>query len=492
MTRLLFLAHRYLGIALGVLMVMWCVSGIVMIYVPYPSLEDSARFSGLNPVGAAPCCIMEGEYFPEDDTAIQSFEAETLNGHVILTARSDGDRTYMMDISVGASFLGVSPEEAARIAQGFARGPEGAAEIALLGEVDTDQWTTGRFAIDRPLYHFALNDGAGSEIYVSSSSGRVVQYTNSHIRFWNWLGSVPHWLYFTQLRDNPQSWSKIVIWTSLIGCVLTVIGIYIGIRQLRRRNSDGKLASPYRGLWYWHHVPGLVFGVFTLTWVFSGLLSMNPWGFLGNSDPSPALARLYGGPPEWRDLKTIIPSLIAGAPSDTVHIRFAPFGGDVFAMASNAAGDETRLSASGFAAPFGEGDYARAAALIGEGYESAEWELLSEEDAYYYGRASTPPPLPVLRVTATGDGLAYYYASPQSGRLMRYADAEGRWYRWLFSGLHSLDFTSALRWRPFWDAMMIVLLLGATAVCATGTWLGVKRLLGKSRGQGFLVSRPRG
>ena len=488
MIRLLFLTHRYLGIALGLLMVLWCVTGFVMMYVPYPAaIEREVRLAGLAPLGGVPCCVMEGQYFPDDDAEIEDFEIEALNGRAILTATNSGGRNYMLDISAGEAFLGASPELAQHVAEEFAQAHGIEAAPSLLGEAESDQWTTGRFRIDRPLYHFALNDGEGSEIYVSSTSGKVVQYTNSHIRFWNWLGSVPHWLYFTQLREDAALWTDVVVWTSLIGCFLTVFGIYIGIRQLRRRNSDGKLASPYRGMWYWHHVPGLIFGVFTLTWVFSGLLSMTPWGLFANSDPSPALERLYGEPPQWSEVKEAIPELVAGAPAGMVHVQFAPFGGDIFAMASNADGTQTRLAANGRRSPMGEDDYARAAHLIGEAYEGSTWELLQEGDAYYYGRAHAPVPFPVLRVTAQGENAAFLYASPESGRLLRYADAEARWYRWLFNGLHSLDFTAAFRWRPFWDVMMIVLLIGATAVCFTGTWLGVKRLLGKSRGQGFLV-----
>jgi uncharacterized iron-regulated membrane protein len=37
--RTTFLAHRYLGIGLGVLMLTWCLSGIVMMFVPYPALK---------------------------------------------------------------------------------------------------------------------------------------------------------------------------------------------------------------------------------------------------------------------------------------------------------------------------------------------------------------------------------------------------------------------------------------------------------------------
>ena len=27
----------------------------------------------------------------------------------------------------------------------------------------------------------------------------------------------------------------------------------------------------------WHHLSGLLFAVVTITWIFSGLMSMNPW-----------------------------------------------------------------------------------------------------------------------------------------------------------------------------------------------------------------------
>jgi hypothetical protein len=78
-------------------------------------------------------------------------------------------------------------------------------------------------------------------------------------RFWNWLGTVPHWLYFTKLRQNAALWSNVVIYTSLVGCFLTVFGLFLGVWPLRRR-ADSRWHSPYRGWKYWHPVPGLVFG----------------------------------------------------------------------------------------------------------------------------------------------------------------------------------------------------------------------------------------
>ena len=67
---------------------------------------------------------------------------------------------------------------------------------------------------------------------------------------------------------------------------------------------------PYRGLFYWHHVTGLVFGVVTLTWVVSGLVSMNPWGFL-DSRGSGEATLIQGDPPKWREVKASLEALRA-------------------------------------------------------------------------------------------------------------------------------------------------------------------------------------
>src|SRR5262249_15414720 len=59
-----------------------------------------------------------------------------------------------------------------------------------------------------------------------------------------------------------------VLWTSGIATVLAALGIILGFTQYSTR---------YAGIMRWHYVTGIAFGVFSLTWVFSGLLSMEPF-----------------------------------------------------------------------------------------------------------------------------------------------------------------------------------------------------------------------
>lgn len=61
--------------------------------------------------------------------------------------------------------------------------------------------------------------------------------------------------------------------------------------RLRRQPS----ASPYAGWMAWHHYAGLLFGVVSLTWVFSGLLSMDPWDWHPSTGPTRQQRSAFAG-----------------------------------------------------------------------------------------------------------------------------------------------------------------------------------------------------
>jgi uncharacterized membrane protein len=139
--------------------------------------------------------------------------------------------------------------------------------------IDHDQWTvSGEFNRDRPLDRIALNDDAGTEVYLSSASGAVVLTTTRNVRMANYLGSIPHWIYPAPLRHHAQAWRELVWWLSLLGAIGAAIGVVIGIVKLGVALRDK--AWPYQGLQAWHHALGLILAPFILMWIFSGFLSL--------------------------------------------------------------------------------------------------------------------------------------------------------------------------------------------------------------------------
>lgn len=140
-----------------------------------------------------------------------------------------------------------------------------------------DQWTLGQ-SRQLPLHKFAVDDGAGPEVYIQPRTGDIAAYTTARSRTLAWMGTIPHWLYFAALRENQPLWYKIIVWTSGLVCVLAVLGLIIGTMLLKRpRPFRLSAAIPYSRWMRWHYITGLVFGIFTLTWAFSGLLSMEPF-----------------------------------------------------------------------------------------------------------------------------------------------------------------------------------------------------------------------
>ena len=104
------------------------------------------------------------------------------------------------------------------------------------------------------------------------------------------------------------------------------------------------------------------------------------------------------------------------------------------------------------------------AAMPGTTVNDAVW--LEEYDAYYYDRHGARP-LPVLRVRYDDPLRTWLYLDPQRGVIVRKEERLSRVNRWLYHGLHSLDFPFLYYRRPLWDVVMIVLSLGGIVLSAS-------------------------
>lgn len=474
--RALVVTHRYLGIAVGLLMLAWFGSGIVMMYVPFPELSQRDRLAALSPIEWSSCCALDGLNF-SDDRPIRRARIEMIAGTPVMMIAPEGQPAFPVSLSGKGGRLNVD--------FGIAWANAADAAERIFGRdlrpttyelIERDQWTVAEdYAAHRPLYRFRFGDGAGTILYVSSATGEVVLRTMARQRFWNWLGAIPHWLYFTQLRQNGLLWTRVIVWTSIAGGFLTVLGLTIGVTQFRKGRS-GRL-SPYRGWFYWHHIAGLVFGVFALTWVVSGTLSLNPWGLLETEFGDEPI-RVAGEPILWGALKTSIEALRTHPPADAVAIAATPLDGKLYWTASRADGTSLRLDAEGRPAPLQTDELVRAGQRLAGEMPIADAALIRGEDAYYFavGRDRADLQLPVFRVVLNDRDRTRYYLDAATGQLLRKIDSGGRGYRWWFDGLHRLDFTPLMRTRPLWDGIMLLLLAGGLAITGTGVYLAIRRL----------------
>ncbi len=370
--RWLVILHRYVGVAVGALMLLWCLSGVVMLFVHYPQVGRDDRLARLPPIDWSRCCTFGGSV--EASTPVAAAAIEDLAGAPVLRLRLAGGERRVIDLATGSPLQQVSAGTAVAVARTFAGDPV-ARGVAM--PVERDQWTvTGYFNKARPFWRVRLDDGQGTDVYVARASGEVAQRTTASARVLNWLGAIPHWLYPAVLRQDVKLWSQVVIWTSIVGTFLTLTGLYLGV--VAWRPFRDRRLSPFRGLMTWHHLVGLATGALTLTWVVSGLVSMNPWGFLESPD-DPALARIAGAPPAFGQVEAALAAVTERRPT-AAQVRLAPFQGGVFVVAGG-----RRYDAQGRLAPLTPDDLARAGASLGQvsGRLPARG-LMRTEDAYYF------------------------------------------------------------------------------------------------------------
>ena len=511
--RCLILVHRYLGIPLSALFVVWFASGIVMMYTgDMPRLTPELRLERLpeldfDRVALAPAAAARRAYLsptPQTATLLTVMDRPAY--------RFDGVTVFA---DTGERLDEVGPTAATAVASRFAGKPPG--DVEYVGTLtEPDQWTL----VERrqlPLHKLVVGDAASTEIYVSPRTGEVVMMTTRGSRALAWVGAIPHWIYFTALRTNQPLWYDIVVWSSTIGCLLAVIGLMLGFTQFRWRLGRGDTRStrgfrariPYAGWMRWHYLTGVVFGVVTLTWVFSGLLSMDPyaWNNAGGLDvPRDAFS---GGPLDLARFPAIDSRaghrVAGGRPVkeiDLLRIQDEPYyavrvgprtagAGQVSAahvQPSSSDGESSDDAGPILVAaetltvrdkPFGvESLLKRLTAAVPE-VPVVESEVLADYDAYYYARGNSrerQAPLPVLRVKFGDPMETWVYVDPALSRVVAREHRYTRVERWLFNGLHSLDFAFWYDRRPLWDVGVIALSLGGLASSGIGLWLGCGRM----------------
>lgn len=491
--------HRWLGIAGCLTFLTWFASGIVMMYARMPVLAPEERLARADVLDLSSLTVTPAQAAGAAAVRVGSrLSVVMAEGRPAYRFADSGTRSGATIVfgDTGELFAGADLESARRAARRYVSD----SKTRLRDDgvlVDPDQWTLQARA-QLPAYRFAVDDAAGTQVYVSRRSGEVILRTTARERFWGYLGPVLHWLYFTPLRRNGGLWSDVVIWTSLAGCVVCLSGLIWGLLRIsptrRFRIAGTQQASPYAGAMKWHHYSGLIFGVVTLSWTFSGLLSMGPWNVLSSRDLA-VIRQQLSSPITASDSASAadIRRAVARLAQDVTvkELQRVVVDGRTYWYALDAPdATEAHLwteAALGPRRPLPRLDhrYVDAAApedgtfrtfddatlrRVAEGamhdvpIADASWQ--TAHDGYYYD-ARGQRALPVLRVRYANDARTWLYLDPAAGAVTLAHDRTTRTGRWLYQGLHSLDFPVLYDKRPLWDIVVIILSLGGLAVGAS-------------------------
>ncbi|HIF73615.1 MAG TPA: PepSY domain-containing protein [Porticoccaceae bacterium] len=480
--KILFVFHRWLGIGMCLLFALWFASGIIMMYMEYPEFTEEERLKNLTALNSSQILLspFEASKSIAIESAYTSVKLTTILNRPSYQLQAIDGMIYSVFADTGEAITEVTPKLAimAVTQSGFV----GAGTIPTYdSQVNLDQWSISAALNQfRPLHRIDVNDTEGTTLYVSNKSGQIVLDTNRLERFWNWLGSTIHWIYPVQLRKNAPLWNQVIIYVSIIGIISVITGGIIGLMQMHIRNPyKWRNMSPYRGWMKWHHILGVVTLVFVLTFIFSGLMSVGPWGIF-NSSVSPQLQinRYTGGSTlrlvdlpfpdfeniiepakevEWHKIKNISYFSITKSYQHK-EVRFPESADQIKPL--------SLLELISNAVP----------SLIPDA-KLLSFELITNPDNYYYSRHNNYRPFPVYRAKFSDRESTWFHIDQETGEIVTRVTDASRRERWLFNGLHSLDFQFLIRNRPLWDVIVILLSIIGFGFSLTSIVIGWRRLV---------------
>lgn len=456
--RLAFLTHRWAGIVACLFFAMWFASGLIMLYVPYPALGPAQGWAGAAAIDWARVTEVPA-------VTARRITLEMRDGQPIWRIEGSEGETRIIPAQRGVRPAPVDAGYVRRVAGRFEHAP-----VMSVERIDDDQWTVaGGFDRHRPLWKAASDDADATHLYISSLTGQPVQRTTREQRVWNWLGSVPHWLYPTVVRRDNAMWRQVVMWVSGACIAVALTGIWIGILRMRigRRRYRGGRITPYRGWMMWHHVSGLLGGVMLTTWIVSGWLSVDPGRvFAGGAAPVAAMRDYAGQTAVSGDLAAL--ARLAG---DARSVAWSADGGLARIAIDRASPHPRWLDRATLLPVRPVSAMASAAMLVPDGGMIAT-ETLVRPDFYWTDAAR----LPLLRLRFDDAARTWLYIDPMSGTLVQRQDATRRAYRWVYTLLHTWDWPWLTAHRPAWDAWMWLWSIAGLVMSVSGVVIGWRRL----------------
>ena len=532
--RWILLGHRWLGIGTCLLFFLWFLSGVVMMYVGHPKLTWQERLEHLPPLEASQPLLSPADAFRRADiqgTVTDLRLANARAGQPVYIAQIRPDarpapdaprpepRLVALDARTGTLLPPTDPATALASAQVYLEqgglshpssssalpassprqpSPAGAQDTPgkpLYQGITVEDAHTHSAAMDlhRPLHKVLLPDAEQTLLYISGTTGEVVRDAPRLERGFNYLGAWLHWLYL--FRDTAIDWTDLIIWLSIIGTVATLSGFLAGIIRWRfsRPYRSGSRSPFAPGALRWHHILGLVFALTTFTWIFSGLMSMNPWDIF-EADESIIDARRISNPDTQPSRAIATPqALLASTPVRELQWHTLLDKARVKAIRAHdvppGSTDQPVLLSARSGKPYTlEPERLRSALFTLQAGYPPRIDILQQDDFYYYSRTEhtmtggrKPHPLPIWRVRYDDPNQTWLHIDPATGQVLNELDSYQRTERWLFALLHSWDWLPLLQNRPLWDIVMLVLAAGGLALSATGIWIAGHRLHIKTR-----------
>jgi hypothetical protein len=517
--KVLIYSHRWLGITMGILFISWCVSGAVLMYYGMPTLTAGERLMrlpalDLSSVRVAPNEVIRKLKLKEPfrlrvsmqgDRPVYRINTGRVFGKWTVVYADTGEKMPPMNADAAMEWMRRSrPDLASNLHyEAYMQKPDDYVRIPAMQPL-------------LPMHRISLGDARGTEYYISEVMGEAVVRADRVGRILGFTGYTLHRFFWW--RQKPWFY-KILGWMAWIGMVMCATGLAVGIWRYgivsRFRSRTGYSRSPYKGWMKWHHYAGLIFGLVTFTWIFSGAVDVPAIPGIDTFGPSSNFsktqlalgARSPQGAGSPVDLEPITIDRLHQAVGairssfDPKELELLQVGGKLYFIAYKPPASQVEADnwsyrtnldfltplldkehvlvsvanpERGAFSRFDDASMLQIATAAMPNVPVKETAWLNEYDDYYYysvpsfnlGLMKPVKTLPVLRVSFNDASQTRIYMSPSHGQMLK-SEFNDRVARWSLYGLHALDFSFLYRHRPLWDIVVWALVIGSTVLSST-------------------------
>lgn len=224
--------HRWVGLIIGLQLVLWTLSGAVMSMLNHETVAGGAAATA--PAAVPPSASAWGEVqrrlVGRNVTAVA---VRTLLGRYVYAVNADGD-SFLFDAESGRPVV-VDAELAERVARAARGGHPPVSGVAALAELE--------LAVREhqlPIWRVDFADEANSSFYVSGNDGRVLERRNDTWRTWDFF-----WMLHNMDYANRTSFNHpLIVLVGFATVWLAITGFWLlfrtawrpDLRGLRRRS----------------------------------------------------------------------------------------------------------------------------------------------------------------------------------------------------------------------------------------------------------------
>lgn len=466
--------HRRLGLVLGPVVLLWFLSGVVLLWVPYPRLAEREWLTTAEAIRLHDCCAALDRLVQRLDRSdgIESVRIRMVGGRPVATAQYLTGAMAAVTADEAEPIAPLSRDWARRAALQFAPGTS----VEDMNLIDHDVWTVHqRFDPHRPLWKVQLSGQSRSVLYVSSVTGDVVQDTTAEERRWNLVGAVIHWWYWPWLRRHWVWWDQVVWWVSAAGTATLFAGVLILGREWSKQDWPGLLTGRlkiHRGL-------GVIAGASACCWMASGWLSMDHglW-FSDGTINAEDREQFMGGRLIPRDIETIADFSTVPVRDDVKEIRVIKLAGIVHLIVRGASSHQQILAVtSPEERPREEFQEelvkSAASSLLGDGALTVTKPV--GNDAAICSRIADEAAPPLIRVEAIEPDAPGVQVDGRTGAVVEWVNPSRRLYHRLFNTFHRWDVPWFSQHCDLRRVLMSAWCVLGAGLAGSGMWKGFLR-----------------